>query len=96
MSGTVEYPSQVSPAARDLIGLFLTKEPAARLGNTPDGLAAIKRHAFFAGIDWSEMERMPSSLPAALKARLGEFKYPRLMNFDLQPVTGDSSWLMGL
>ena len=45
--------SEMSAAARDLIGGLLSLSPADRLGS--NGTEAIKRHAFFAGIDWDAL-----------------------------------------
>ncbi|KAJ1264737.1 hypothetical protein BS78_08G024100 [Paspalum vaginatum] len=50
----LEFPRDppVSPAAKDLVAALLAKDPARRLGNTV-GAAAIKRHPFFAGVNWA-------------------------------------------
>uniref|UniRef100_A0A0D9XP42 non-specific serine/threonine protein kinase n=1 Tax=Leersia perrieri TaxID=77586 RepID=A0A0D9XP42_9ORYZ len=54
----LEFPKEkdqapaVSPAAKDLVTALLAKDPARRLGATV-GAAAIKRHPFFAGVNWA-------------------------------------------
>ncbi|XP_066340927.1 serine/threonine-protein kinase AGC1-5-like [Miscanthus floridulus] len=50
----LEFPRDpaVSSAARDLVTGLLAKDPARRLGATV-GAAAIKRHPFFAGVNWA-------------------------------------------
>jgi len=50
----LEFPRDpaVSSAARDLVTALLAKDPARRLGATV-GAAAIKRHPFFAGVNWA-------------------------------------------
>ncbi|WVZ88317.1 hypothetical protein U9M48_034852 [Paspalum notatum var. saurae] len=50
----LEFPRDppVSAAAKDLVAALLAKDPARRLGNTV-GAAAIKRHPFFAGVNWA-------------------------------------------
>ncbi|KAG0487478.1 hypothetical protein HPP92_009573 [Vanilla planifolia] len=50
----VECPKDhaVSGAARDLINSLLAKDPAKRLGSTT-GAAAVKRHPFFASVNWA-------------------------------------------
>jgi protein-serine/threonine kinase len=47
-----------SPAARDLVTALLAKDPARRLGATV-GAAAIKRHPFFAGVNWALLRCAP-------------------------------------
>jgi protein-serine/threonine kinase len=39
-------------AARDIVTALLAKDPARHLGATV-GVAAIKRHPFFAGVNWA-------------------------------------------
>merc|ERR1719356_1137489 len=59
------------PGARDTIEMMqglLTKDPARRLGAQSDGLAAIKEHSFFSGLDWERLmgrELRPPYVPAA-------------------------------
>jgi serine/threonine protein kinase len=53
---TLRFPSDavLSPEAKDLI-LRLCCSAESRLGSGPDGVNEIKRHPFFAGIDWSNL-----------------------------------------
>lgn len=46
-----------SPEARDLIRGLLTRDPSQRLGSRAGGVADIKSHPFFRGVDWDRMER---------------------------------------
>ncbi len=60
-----------SAEAKDLVRRLLVAEPAQRLGAPEDGgHAALKRHAFFTGVDWSDeaalLERSPPTSFAAL------------------------------
>ncbi|CAL1367103.1 unnamed protein product [Linum trigynum] len=50
----LEFPKEpaVPAAARDLISQLLAKDPARRLGSTT-GASAIKKHAFFHGVNWA-------------------------------------------
>ena len=34
------------------------RDPAARLGSRAGGVDEIKRHPFFAGLDWDALERL--------------------------------------
>jgi hypothetical protein len=45
-----------SSNALSLLKGLLVRDPAQRLGSGPDGVAAIKRHAFFKGLSWSKLE----------------------------------------
>ena len=46
-----------SPEARDLIRGLLMRDPAQRLGSSrTEGADEIRRHPFFKGLDWAELE----------------------------------------
>lgn len=51
-----------SPNATDLIARLLTKDPAKRLGASGDG-AEIKKHPFFADVNWEAMMRKQVQTP---------------------------------
>ena len=44
-----DFPSR---SGRALIREFLQKDPTMRMGCTSEGVAAVKRHEFFDGVDW--------------------------------------------
>jgi serine/threonine protein kinase len=46
----IEWPSDLSPQAKDLISKLLTLSPEERLGY--NGAAELKNHPFFADINW--------------------------------------------
>jgi len=48
----VNFPKYLSPEAVDLLQHFYIKDPEQRLGSGPNGLEDIKKHKFFATIDW--------------------------------------------
>ncbi|KAG2451162.1 hypothetical protein HYH02_003770 [Chlamydomonas schloesseri] len=48
-----KFPSKFGPYAIDLIDKLLTVDPATRLGAGPEGVQAIKDHAWFTNLDWS-------------------------------------------
>ena len=47
-----KLPAHVPTQASSLIRQLLTADPTSRLGAPPDGAAALKRHVFFAELDW--------------------------------------------
>jgi serine/threonine protein kinase len=57
LSHQVNFPSFVSPAAVDFISRLLDVNDKDRLGGGPNGAANIRRHAFFAGLDWDLLEQ---------------------------------------
>ena len=54
----LDFPRYLSPEAKDLLQGLLTVIPGKRLGcdESQGGIEAIKRHAFFKGIDWERLE----------------------------------------
>ena len=56
VAGRFSMPQSFSPAAADLVGGLLQRDPARRLGAGPGGMAQLKRHPFFAEVDWAAME----------------------------------------
>ena len=54
LARALEFPKEpwAPAAAKDLISQLLVKEPSLRMGATM-GAAAIKRHAFFNGVNWA-------------------------------------------
>lgn len=51
----VVFPGSMSPEAQDLISKLLDKDPAYRLGAGDDDVEEIKRHPFFAPLDWDDV-----------------------------------------
>lgn len=49
-------PPHRSSNALSLLKALLIRDPSQRLGSGEGGAAAIKRHAFFRGIDWKKLE----------------------------------------
>ncbi|KAF7665004.1 hypothetical protein LDENG_00156670 [Lucifuga dentata] len=50
-------PQFLSPEVQSLLRALFKRNPANRLGAGPDGVEEIKRHRFFASIDWSKLYR---------------------------------------
>jgi serine/threonine protein kinase len=53
----------LSAECKNLIKLFLVKNPALRLGSGANGLAKIKAHAWFRGFDWAALESRTMKAP---------------------------------
>eukprot|EP01133_Synstelium_polycarpum_P013073 gene13073-15377_t len=54
LNSKVKFPKYISPSARSIITLLLTKDPKKRLGC--DGAQRIKSHVFFKSIQWHKLE----------------------------------------
>uniref|UniRef100_A0A8C4GSY6 non-specific serine/threonine protein kinase n=1 Tax=Dicentrarchus labrax TaxID=13489 RepID=A0A8C4GSY6_DICLA len=50
-------PQFLSPEVQSLLRALFKRNPANRLGAGPDGVEEIKRHRFFASIDWNRLYR---------------------------------------
>mmetsp|Transcript_13407 Transcript_13407/g.49816 ORF Transcript_13407/g.49816 Transcript_13407/m.49816 type:complete len:388 (-) Transcript_13407:292-1455(-) len=72
MKAPLRFPAHFSDAARSMCRGFLKRNPDERLGNE-GGSAEIKRHSFFADVDWNMVYN---------KEYNPEFKPPCRMNFD--------------
>ncbi|XP_062916525.1 ribosomal protein S6 kinase alpha-6 isoform X1 [Mobula hypostoma] len=63
-------PQFLSPEAQSLLRTLFKRNPGNRLGAGPDGVEEIKRHPFFATIDWNKLVRkeiQPPFKPASGK-----------------------------
>nr|XP_033802484.1 ribosomal protein S6 kinase alpha-6 isoform X6 [Geotrypetes seraphini] len=63
-------PQFLSPEAQSLLRMLFKRNPSNRLGAGPDGVEEIKRHPFFATIDWNKLFRteiQPPFKPASGK-----------------------------
>uniref|UniRef100_A0A672NSI3 non-specific serine/threonine protein kinase n=1 Tax=Sinocyclocheilus grahami TaxID=75366 RepID=A0A672NSI3_SINGR len=49
------FPSIIGRLAQDLLRRLLVKDPHKRLGSGPRGAEEIKSHAFFKGLNWSDL-----------------------------------------
>jgi protein kinase A len=55
LAGKVKFPAHFDPAAKDLLKRLLTSDLTKRYGNLKNGPADIKRHKWFANIDWKKL-----------------------------------------
>ena len=56
VSGKLKLPTYLSSEAQSLLKGLLTKDASKRLGYGEGGSEAVKKHAFFKGIDWVKLE----------------------------------------
>ena len=68
-------PEDITPAARSLVQSLLQEDPRKRLGSDPElgGEYAIRKHEFFAPLDWGRMERRevrPPFLPEEISGKV--------------------------
>jgi len=59
----LHYPQSLSRTANNVLRGLLTRDPTARLGSGPNDAEDIKRHEFFAEIDWEELANGKMSPP---------------------------------
>lgn len=62
----IKYPPYLSQTAKDLISRLLERKPAKRLGMLNGRAADIKKHKWFEGLNWDELETrraLPSRKP---------------------------------
>jgi serine/threonine protein kinase len=69
LEGRVDFPRFVDPEAKDLIKKLLTADRTKRLGALRDGAVDVKRHPWFAGIDWDALVRgeYPPPIPVRVQ-----------------------------
>ncbi|KAA8493827.1 Serine/threonine-protein kinase CBK1 [Porphyridium purpureum] len=51
-TGTLTFPPHLHPVTMDLLTKLLHKDAQSRLGAGPGGIAEVKGHPFFRGLDW--------------------------------------------
>ena len=59
----IKFPKHLTQEAVSLLKGLLQREPAKRLGYGPSGGDEVKRHKFFKGINWRQLERCELSSP---------------------------------
>ena len=88
LHGTVTYPSFLSSACKSFLSGLLERDPAKRLG-AAGGIAQLKQHAFFKGVDWKAVEAkkipvpyVPEVAAAAAGGKEGSADPAELRNFE--------------
>jgi G protein-coupled receptor kinase len=64
-----------SSAACSIIGALLEKNHERRLGCREDGMAELKKHEFFAGLDWDKLARRELEAPFLPNLADNQFLY---------------------
>ena len=59
----IKFPKHLTQEAVSLLKGLLQREPAKRLGYGPSGGDEVKRHKFFKGINWRQLERCELNSP---------------------------------
>lgn len=63
IAGKIKWPSHFDPAAKDLLKRLLTSDLSKRYGNLKAGSADIKKHKWFAGVDWIKLGKCQIPAP---------------------------------
>ncbi|PNW77593.1 hypothetical protein CHLRE_10g443550v5 [Chlamydomonas reinhardtii] len=93
VSRTLAFPPHFSPAARDLLERLLQHEPANRLGGQgPASLRALKRHPWFAAMNWDALLEHRYLPPPGIRERIYNFEGVAYAHFDPRSYEGDISW----
>ncbi|KNC98853.1 AGC/PKA protein kinase [Spizellomyces punctatus DAOM BR117] len=58
-----KFPTHFDPAAKDLVKRLLSPDLTKRYGNLRGGVSDIKRHKWFAGIDWEKLRNLQVQAP---------------------------------
>ncbi|CEP03510.1 Protein kinase domain-containing protein [Plasmodiophora brassicae] len=69
LAGRIEYPAHFNRHAKDLISRLLTPDITNRLGNLKNGVEDIKRHKWFANINWTKLYNRKMLTPFVPKVR---------------------------
>jgi protein kinase A len=76
LEGKIVFPKWVDARAKDLIKGLLTTDHTKRLGTLKRGVADIKGHKWFAGVDWDILlqKKIPAPIPVRVQAD-GDSRY---------------------
>lgn len=95
LAGNLVFPSNFSKEAVDLITRLLEPKPSKRLGCLKGGASLIKRHRFFAKVDWSKLlaKTMKPPVMPVIKGDtdLGNF-FNEGLDDEVIPFTGDDEY----
>jgi protein-serine/threonine kinase len=61
--GELSYPTYVTPEAKGMLKLLISRDPDKRLGGGPGGGNEVKSHGFFAGVSWEDVYERKISPP---------------------------------
>ncbi|GIL79333.1 hypothetical protein Vretimale_16527 [Volvox reticuliferus] len=93
VSRHLAFPGHFSPAARDLLERLLQHDPTARLGGQgPASLRHLKRHPWFAAMNWDALMEHRYMAPPGIRERIYNFEGVAYAHFDPRAYEGDLSW----
>eukprot|EP00743_Colponemidia_sp_Colp-15_P017505 GILK01021659.1.p1 GENE.GILK01021659.1~~GILK01021659.1.p1 ORF type:complete len:477 (-),score=43.82 GILK01021659.1:212-1477(-) len=92
LEGKLQFPKWVDSRARDIIRGLLTADHTKRLGTLKRGMQDLKKHKYFAGVDWDVMlsKKIPAPIPVRI-AKDGDSRY-----FDRYPESPPNRQLKAL
>lgn len=92
LEGKLQFPKWVDSRARDIIRGLLTADHTKRLGTLKHGMQDLKKHKYFAGVDWEVMlrKKIPAPIPVRV-AKDGDSRY-----FDRYPESPPNRQLKAL
>lgn len=82
----------MNPVARDFISKLLTKDPKARLGHGSRGASEVRKHPFFADLDWQVRFRGGWGA-VALLLYTEELKVAEIKRIKVATSEGATGWL---
>jgi len=71
LNAPLRFPAYMSPEAKSLLSALLQRKVEDRLGSSSDDSASIKKHPFFAGIDWNAVKNKTTNPEFKPPNRLG-------------------------
>lgn len=76
LEGKVQFPKWVDARAKDFIKSLLTTDHTKRLGTLKHGVADIKKHKWFYGVDWDMLlaRKIPAPIPVKV-TKPGDSRY---------------------
>lgn len=94
-AGAYSVPAHVTGDAAALIQALIMREPMQRLGVVGHGIGALRRHPWFRGVPWDQIETGAASPPRALVDALAAFKGLDNRQFVMAEVPGnvDTAWV---
>lgn len=87
LEAKLQFPKWIDPRAKDLIKGLLTLDHTKRLGTLKRGVQDIKKHKYYAGIDWDVLlsRKIPSPIPVRV-SKAGDSRY-----FDRYPESAEGA-----
>eukprot|EP00755_Sulcionema_specki_P006157 Sspe_Gene.34708::Locus_16848_Transcript_1_1_Confidence_1.000_Length_1293::g.34708::m.34708/K19584/PRKX; protein kinase X len=94
LEGKLQFPKWIDSRAKDLIKNLLALDHTKRLGTLKKGVQDIKKHKYFAGIDWNVLlsKKIPAPIPVRVSNE-GDSRYfdsyVESLDTSLKPLTAN-------